>query len=219
MDVCIFRNLLSAKPQRTSLEKIVQIIKTSRLLEIHTTKARLFYATGNKEKGDFRKKNLLPAFAPAGWLLDGKGRVNLVDLTGLCFLDIDKLEAEQLKSAMEKLTQDEHVLLATRSVSGHGIHILIPYLLWREDPLSQYVLTPKRANQVYGSVFKATAARYRDLLQLKIDKSGENAERLCLVSFDNQAYYNHAAVPIVYRFEYQGAGKKPKRFLEYIEEE
>lgn len=77
MDVSIFKNLHAAKPQRTPLEKVVEIIKTSPLLRDYTLEAWRLYAAGEKEKGDSIKKNLMPAFAPAGYLLDGKGRDNL----------------------------------------------------------------------------------------------------------------------------------------------
>ena len=217
MDVSIFKHLHSAKPQWTSLEKIVQMIRTSPLLKEYTEEARLHYAAGEKDKGDSIKKNLLPAFAPAGFLLDGKGRDNLIGLTGICFIDIDHVEEQQVESSMSILREDEHVLLAARSISGKGLHILVPYTLWRDDPISPLPATPGKMNQIYGSVFKSTAARYREMLNLPTDKMAENAERLCLVSHDGDAWYNPAAVPIVYRYEFQKSGKKPKKYLEYEE--
>ena len=215
MEVSIFKNLRAAKPQRTTLEKIVQIIRTSPLLQEYTEEARRHYIAGEKEKGDTIKKSLLPAFAPAGYLLDGKGRDSLIGLTGLCFIDIDHMEDEQVEASMALLQADEHVLLAARSVSGKGIHILIPYVLWREDPVTPMSASPGKTNQTYGSVFKSTAARYRELLRVKVDKAAANAERLCLVSFDADAWYNPAATPIVYRYEFQKSGLTPKRFAVY----
>ena len=217
MEVCIFKNLRTAIPQRTSLEKIVQMILTSPLLKEYTDKARKYYVEGNKEKVNSIKTNLLPAFAPAGYLIDGKGRYNLIGLTGLCFVDIDHVENEQVESAMAKLREDEHVLLAARSISGKGLHILVPYCLWREDTVSSLPPTPAKTNQIYGSVFKSTAARYRDLLGLPTDKMAINAERLCLISYDDQAYFNAGAVPIIYQYEHQRHGIVPKKYLEYKE--
>lgn len=212
MDLTIFRHLHSAKPQKTPLKKIVDMIRTSQLLEEYTQEARRYYAAGEKAQGDSIKKNLLPAFAPAGYLLDGKGRDNLIGLTGICFVDVDHVEGEELEESMAILRGDEHVLLAARSVSGHGLHILVPYTLWREDPSEPLPSTPGKLNQIYGSVFKSTAARYRSSLGLPIDKAAENAERLCIVSSDPEAWYNPTAKPIVYRYEHQKSGKKPKRY-------
>lgn len=147
--------------------------------------------------------------------MDGKGRNNLIGLTGLCFIDIDKVDPERVDVAMTVLQNNDHVLFASRSISGTGIHILIPYTLNREASETSLPATPEKANQVYGSVFKATAARYSELLQLPIDYMAANAERLCVVSYDSQAHYNPAALPIVYKYEHQKSGKKSKRFAEY----
>jgi hypothetical protein len=212
MEVTIFKNLHAAKPQRTPLEKIVEMIKTSPLLKEYTLEARRLYAAGEKEKGDSIKKNLLPAFAPAGYLLDGKGRDNLIGLTGLCFIDIDHVDEDHVKTSMALLREDEHVLLAARSISGKGLHILVPYSLWKEDPTAPLPATPGKMNQTYGSVFKSTATRYRELLGLPIDKVAGNAERLCLVSYDADAWYNPTAIPIVYQYVFQKSGKKPKSY-------
>ena len=217
MDVSIFKHLHSAKPQKTPLEKIIQMIRTSPLLQKYTFEARRLYDAGEKSKGDSIKKNLLPAFAPAGYLLDGKGRASLIGLTGLCFVDIDHVPEEKVEESMAILREDEHVLFAARSVSGKGIHILVPYSLWREDPTASLPASPGKMNQTYGSVFKSTTARYRELLGLPIDKAAENAEHLCLVSFDADSWFNPAATPIVYRYEFQKSGKKPKKYAVYEE--
>ena len=50
---------------------------------------------------------------------------------------------------------------------------------------------------------------------VQIDKSAENAERLCLVSYDANAWYNPSAKPIIYCYEHQKSGRKPKRFSVY----
>ena len=191
------------------------MIQTSPLLQEYTLEARRLYTAGEKTKGDSIKKNLLPAFAPAGYLLDGKGRASLIGLTGLCFVDIDHVTEDKVVESMAILREDEHVLLAARSISGEGIHILVPYTLWREDPTIPLPATPGKLNQTYGSVFKSTAARYRELLGLPIDKAADNAERLCLVSFDADAWFNPAATPIVYRYEFQKSGKKPRKYAVY----
>ncbi len=212
MDVTIFRHLHSAIPQRTSLEKIVQMIRTSPLLKEYTEDARRFYAAGEKGRGDAIKKHRLPAFAPAGYLLDGKGRSSLIGLTGICFLDFDHVEEEQLESSMTLLRKDDHVLLAARSISGKGMHVLVPYTLWRDDPTLSLSASQSKMNQIYGSVFKSTATRYQELLGLQIDKSAGNPERLCLVSYDADAWFNPSASPIVYRYVFQKSGKRPMRY-------
>lgn len=201
MEVSIFRHLNAAKAQSTTLEKTVDIIRTSLLLRSYTLKARKYYSAGKKAKGDRIKKNCLPAFAPAGYLLGGKGRVNLIGLTGICFIDIDHVGEEEVNRCMALLQQDEHVLLAARSISGEGLHILVPYTIQRDNPFESLPAEPKKLNQIYGQVFGVIASRYVQALGVPIDKEARNAERLCLVSYDVDAYYNPQALPIELRYE------------------
>ena len=132
----------------------------------------------------------------------------------MCFIDIDHLSEEQISTIIDRLRQDEHVIMMSRSVSGAGLHILIRYSLWSEDSLEVIGLTPKRINQVYGCVFKSTAAHYHEILSVPIDKCGMNAERLCLISFDSDVYYNPDAIPLVFQYERQKGNIKPKRYVE-----
>ena len=216
MEVNIIKHLHAGKPQRTSLEKVIQMIKTSPVLDVLTDKARSLYAAGKKEKGDNIKKNQIPAFFPAAYMLDGIARINLIGLTGLCFIDIDKIGEEQVESSMAILQEDEHVLFAARSISGKGLHILIPYTLRREDPDASMITAPRRLNQIYTAVFKSVAERYRNILGFPVDKAAGHAEHLCLASYDANAWYNPSAKPIVYRYVHQMWSKYPKRFEEYI---
>lgn len=215
MEVNIIKHLHAGMPQRTSLEKVIQMIMTSPVLEELTDKARRLYADGKKEKGDNIKKNQIPSFFPAAYMLDGIGRQNLIGLTGLSFIDIDKIGEDQVESSMTILQEDEHVLFAARSISGKGLHILIPYTLWREDPDSSMITAPRRLNQIYTSVFKSTADRYREILGLPVDNSAGHAEHMCLASYDANAWYNPSAKPIVYRYVHQRWSKYPTRFEEY----
>ena len=195
MEVSILRSLHATKVQSTTLEKIVRITQTSFMLKSLTERARKHYKTGEKAKGDRIKKLLLPAFAPAGYLLDGKGRNNLVGLTGLCFIDIDHGVGVSVRRCKEKLVLDNHVLFASKSISGKGLHIIVPYTLLRDDSFASLPRDPKSLNQIYGKVFDVIAAFYRQLLVVPIDEAVRNAERLCLVSYDPEAVYHPIAQP------------------------
>lgn len=201
MEVTIFRNLNSAKVYNTSLAKIVKMIRTSLLLQEFTVKARHYYSTGDKRKGDHIKKHALPAFAPAAYLLDGKGRVNLISLTGICFLDIDHVGVEVIDRCMAILGRDKHILMASTSISGKGLHILVPYTIQRDDPYASIPGDPAKLNKLYGRIFSSISNRYGQILGVPIDKSAMNAERLCLVSYDAKAIFNPNALPIEYRYQ------------------
>ena len=201
MDICIFKNLLTVKPQLTSLEKIVEIIKTSPLLKEYTLKAREYHATGAKKKINSIKKKELPAFAPAGLFFDGKGRINLIGLTGLCFIDIDHFSEEQVESAMATLRKDDNVLLATKSLSGNGFHILVPYTLRRDDSVTPLPMTTRFMCRLYRSIFTLVADKYGELLGCQIDPSSKSPAALCLVAYDPDAWFNPSAKPMQFHFE------------------
>lgn len=199
MEVSIIKNIHATKVQKTTLEKIVRITQTSYMLKSLTERARKHYKAGEKKKGDHIKKFLLPAFAPAGYLLDGKGRDNLVGLTGLCFIDIDHGAGVSVGLCKKRLVLDNHVLFASKSISGKGLHIIAPYILLRDDPFAALPHDPKMLNQIYGKVFDVIAAHYHQLLAVPIDEAVRNAERLCLVSYDPEAAYHPNAQPFEIR--------------------
>ena len=171
-------------------------MRTSTLLKQYTERARLFYSAGRKGKVEHIKTTLLPAFAPAGYLMDGKGRKNLIGLTGICFIDIDHIDGAMVEKCMQLLQKDVNVLMASRSISGRGIHILVPYTFRRDDPFPPLPCDPVRLNKLYGQVFGVIAAHYRQLLGVQIDEAVKNTERLCLVSYDADTLYNPQAQPI-----------------------
>lgn len=201
MEVNIFRNLSSSKVQSTTLEKIVEMIRTSHLLQEYTVTARNYYSAGEKAQGDRIKKNALPAFAPAGYLMGGKGRANLIGLTGMCFIDIDHIGRGAVDRCMTILLVDKNVLLVARSISGEGLHILVPYRIERDDQFAPLPADPHKQNKLYGAIFRLIAGQYGKKLEVPIDDSAMNAERLCLISYDECAKYDPHAVPIVMRYE------------------
>lgn len=203
MEVNIFRNLNSAKVYNTSLAKIVKMIRTSLLLQELTVKARNYYSNGSKRKGDHIKKHELPAFAPAAYLLGGKGRVNLISLTGICFIDIDHVGEEVVDRCMAILSKEKHILMVSTSISGKGLHILVPYTIRRDDPYASIPGDPAKLNKLYGRIFSSISNRYGQILGVPIDKSTMNAERLCLVSYDAKVIFNPNALPIEYRYQDQ----------------
>ena len=75
-----------------------------------TEDARRFYTEGDKEAGDMIKKRKLPAFAPAAIMYGGKGRENLISLTGICFFDIDHLSDVEMKDVEQIIKEDLRLL-------------------------------------------------------------------------------------------------------------
>ena len=70
---------------------------------------------------------------------------------------------------MSILRDDRNVLLASRSVSGNGIHILVRYRMKDEDAAPQIdTMSPKKMQKQYRWVFDILGRQYQEMLQLKM---------------------------------------------------
>lgn len=140
----------------------------------------------------------MPAFAPAAILDSGKSKEDVIDLTGLCFLDIDHISEEDTKKTVMILSKDPFTRLASISVSGKGVHLLVRYTVdfgYYDYP---FISSPEKLRKLYKGVFIQLAKHYTQKLGLQVDMSGENAERLCIVSHDPKVYYNAESSAYVY---------------------
>jgi hypothetical protein len=190
MQLSVFKKVTLKMPFDIELDEIVAEMKTGEGLRLRCEHINILVKKGKIKEAKELKKKSLPAFAPAAFLFDGKARGNVTGLTDLCFLDIDHITDEEIEEAMTLLRNDPHVVLAVRSTSVHGLHILVRYKLdGVEHPWIGNMGT-NRMNHTYGSVFKTMRHHYQDILQLTIDKLCSNMERLCFYSYDPYLYYN-----------------------------
>ena len=135
-----------------------------------TTEYRNSIATSSKKNLERLRINFFPAFCPAAILYNGKSRENVMGLTDLCFIEIDHIKTEKkVDMAMSILRDDRNVLLASRSVSGNGIHILVRYRMKDEDVAPQIdTMSPKKMQKQYRWVFDILGRQYQEMLQLKM---------------------------------------------------
>ena len=138
------------------------------------------------------KISKFPAFAPCALFYGGKSRDHVIGLTDLCYLDFDRVEEEKrLIDAMSILRNDSNVVMASRSVSNEGLHILIRYKLkGMELPPQINSMTPKRMQVLYGEVHDYFASRYLPKLDLMPDYNARDMGHLYIVSYDPELYYN-----------------------------
>jgi len=141
------------------------------------------------------KINKFTAFAPCALFYGGKSRNHVLGLTDFCYLDFDNVKEEKLLiDAMNILRNDRSVLLASRSVSNEGLHILIRYNLKdMELPPQRNSMTPDEMQELYGEVYDYFAAKYLQKLGLLPDYQAGHMERLYIVSYDPDLYYNPGA--------------------------
>ena len=198
MQVSIFSNVFSGTPQETSLEAIVRVVKCSDRLSELTSKVRTYLQNDAKKKADKVKKGALPVFIPAAQVMGGKGHDNIVALTGLCFIDIDKISQEEVAKLRALASEDEHVVMVKQSVSGNGIHIFVRYTVQNSRLMAMCGLAPREMKNKYIKISKAIHHYYRGKLKLKLDKSATNPCQLCIISADEDVYYNPLAKPLIY---------------------
>ena len=212
MKLSTFKKVTLKMPSDTELDDIINEMKANEGLRLRCEHFNILLKKGKVKEAKELKKKSLPAFAPAALLFDGKARGNVTGLTDFCFLDIDHITDEQIETAMALLRNDPHVVLTVRSTSVLGLHILVRYKLnGIEHPWIGNMGT-NRMNHTYGSVFKTMRNHYQDILQLPIDKSCSNMERLCFFSYDPELYYNPTATPFVLQYIQQDLRKNPKSF-------
>ena len=199
MRVNIFNYVMASKPQETELDKIVYMMQFSQELCNRTQIYRQYLIWKGKKKSKKYKITRFPAFAPCAIFYDGKTKNDIVGMTDLCYLDIDDIKKDaMIREAMTKLCNDEHVLMASRSVSNNGLHILIRYQLKDvETPPQRVAIGIDEMEIIYGEVFDLISKEYEQNLDMKIDKHSRHMEQLYIVSYDLDMYYNPNAVPII----------------------
>ena len=212
MKLSIFKCLKSNKQKETSLDDIVRIMRSSEHLRSICERRRELLQSGNKEEADFVKQALLPAFAPCAFLYGGRARTDVTGLTNLCFLDIDHITDEKIEKSMSILRNDIHTVLAARSVSNDGLHILARYCFKDMEQPWVGTMSQVRMNDVYGCVYRTIKMRYEELLSHIIGKEGGNMERLCVISFDENLHYNSDAEPLVIEYEKRKVNKRPQPY-------
>lgn len=201
MRLCIFKCVMSKYPQETELDDIVRIMRTSNRLRTLCEKYRNIPSRGHQREKRFIKIKEIPAYIPSSLVFEGKGHRHVIGLTNLCYMDIDHLNVKQIDEVMGKLRQDEHVVLALRSMSGKGLHFLVKYGF---KDMEQPQITTMSANKMvktYIPVFNTLSQHYQKILNLPIDESGKNVVQPCNISYDEDLYYNPNALSYTLIFE------------------
>ena len=156
-------------PQETELDKIVYMMEFSQELCTRTQVYRQNLAWGHKKKVKNMKITRFPAFTPCAIMFEGKTRQDVVGLTDLCYLDIDRIKDDRkVNEALEILRGDSHVVIASKSVSEKGIHILIRYqLAGMETPPQRVTMGTGKMQELYEIVFDYLAGEYKQKLGLE----------------------------------------------------
>lgn len=151
--VNIFDRLCTNKSGKRSLKNIMRKITGRKLISKCQEYAESL-AANDKERCKEIKKTMISAFAVAAHFEGGKAMKNVKGLTGLGLVDIDHLESEVVGELFCKACEDNHTLMAYRSLSGQGFHVIFRYEFTEDRRNKTPMKTPKSMNVVYGIVHK-----------------------------------------------------------------
>jgi len=138
-------------------------------------------AESDKIKQDELKMKM-PVLLPCGIFKGAKGAKNLVKHSGVIAIDIDakdNLHIENFDTLHIELCKIQNVAYCGLSVRGKGYFLIIP-------------ITYPDKHKLHFKFIE----RYFKNKGLIIDQTCKNVNRLRYYSYDEKAYYNHAAKPL-----------------------
>lgn len=126
-------------------------------------------------------KALLPAITPSG-VFSKREAARLIKHSGFIQIDVDNVP--DIQAAKANITNIENVAYCGLSVSGKGLWALIP------------ISEPEHHTAYFTFIEKAFAC-----IGITIDTGCKDVSRLRGYSYDEDAYFNHSAVPMLKYFK------------------
>jgi hypothetical protein len=183
MIINYFEKVNSRTPQTTTLEALVQSIRTSESLRERTMNYRALRAT-DKDAADKIKRNF-PGFLPAATVSEKRDRAHVTALTGLVMCDFDHVPADQLQEVRQKVNNDPHTVLSYVTVSGEGLRVLAGYVTPAADSADS-----SAKDRLYRRMFQAINEYYARLTGHEFDPACKDLSRLSFAAYDPEAHFN-----------------------------
>lgn len=186
--VSFYDSVKSIQNSTHSLQSIADFIgnkkqtEKSELLKERTEKIRQYLAEQNVQKAK-ELKIKLPCVTFSACFSGARRSTCDHEETGLIFIDFDHLTDEEMKSVLEKVKQISYVVMAWKSVSGDGLHLVV--LLPETGKFAQYY---PLAWQCMKKDFSMAAS--------KMDESCKDIARCSFLNYDPNVYTNWKAQPM-----------------------
>jgi hypothetical protein len=206
MKINYFENVKSRTPLETTLEALVQSLRSSDSLRASTEAYRKALAE-DKDKATEIKKTF-PGFLPAARVSERRKRENVTALTGLVMCDFDHVPLERLPEIRQKVNADPHTVVSYVTLSGEGLRVLAAY-----EPIASETFDIKAAERHYLNMFNASNQHYAQLIGCEFDKACKDLSRLSFAAFDPEAFYHPEAAPFTAE-DSQKSSKKEMRTKE-----
>lgn len=176
--VSVYKNILDTIPyEQKPLNEVLTQIHNCVYHSIIDA-CRKLYAEGNTDAYSDKKKMLM-CFTASGRFEGGRKAKHFKTYSGFIILDIDKLPLDELLAIKEKVIAMQLTFCCFISPSGAGLKILVQ------------VSTNEQQHTV---AFNQLKNIYETELNIEIDKSGKDINRLCFYSSDREIYVNEQAL-------------------------
>ena len=178
MEVSVFRNFWDKEPRSSTLEAMVEAIRSDE----RTRELTLGFRQHRLDS----LKNESMLFAVPCVFVGGKAQKNVARLTGVSMVDFDHADQLTIENGKQKIIADPHTLLCYTTISGEGLRVLYRYELDKGFELKQQM-------QFYKKAFAVGNAYYERLTGAVADEKCKNVTRLTVVAHDEAVYYNPQA--------------------------
>jgi predicted P-loop ATPase len=160
----------------TYTSEVIEAIKNGKVKE-EVIALRQLLAEGKSKEYSTLKKNL-PGFTVSGTFPNRRLAENLQDYNGNIVIDVDQLSPILVEQAAERAKQSPYTYTCFISPSNEGIKI---------------ICKTNATKETHKSVYDDLKNYFEEWLNLFIDTSGKDIQRLCLYSYDPNAYINQEA--------------------------
>jgi hypothetical protein len=203
MKVNVFEGYFDTNPKESSLEDIVELIRSDALLRDRTLKHRYYKSQGLTAEAKTEKASCLN-FAVAARFREGKDIGHLYELTFMGMAEFDHLAPEEVQPLVETVRNDPHTLLDYISISDTGAHVLFLYVVTNLTEADR-----NRYADIYGAAFDVANEYYSRLTGKKTDLNCRKCTQLSGLAHDPKVHYRPDAVPFEVVLPPSSANRKP----------
>ena len=172
--------------QLTSLDELQRIITLDAMTQARTEDYRKNMRISSELA--HQTKVMMPGITTSV-LMDGRGKElrNVVKITQMIAVDIDKIPAEKMKEVVQKTDADPHTMMRFITVSGRGLRIISRYLPIDDDEVT--------ALELFDVNIRKAMSYYSKLLGVPADEQCIDITRMCGLAHDPTAYFHWDAEP------------------------
>ena len=188
MQLSIFKGWTDATPTPTTLEALVEMMRTDASLKSLTEKHRYYRSIGDAEEAKYHKRRM-PCFSVAVRFVGGKQKRHIAAWTGLTIVDIDHIAPSDMERVLHVVRDAPHTLLAYTTISGEGVRVIVAVDYGCESNEERLTIARKACTKGGAAATKGTLCVHDDEDTLSVY---EDSQRLCDNEDENRSAAPHS---------------------------